>query len=183
MQTKQPDKAEKRLKKFMIETRLLYAVVIGFAVVLGALYDDVKNINRGRAKDNATTIRTICERQEFVLEKIVDTKVRIGHTNTDVARNAKTLKKLIQEVRADPENRIPLTQAISRIEVTLTNLRHNNDILRRGRAALELELARVNCDKLPAVNPFGGDPAKENTDKIKRREGNKEPTTVRRRRR
>ena len=155
------------LRRFKIETRILYIVAVALATLVALLLRDVESLRKDRVEDQAITNRAICERQEIALQEVIYAKEVLSQTNRGVIANARILSRLVSRVAtpsAEPaspaemerraRSRAALLEAKEQLDRNIERLGNARDALRAGIDDLQNELALVDCANLPANGPF-----------------------------
>lgn len=121
-------------------------VVLALAVALlrvETLFDKTDEQRAQRVKETLATATAICERQEVITSRLIDTKLRLRKTN-DILRNL-----TIAVAPGAGRNVAALARAADL-------LADESAKLRKGQGILQDELDRVDCMRLPVSKPFEG---------------------------
>ncbi len=134
-----------RWTKAMVAVSLVSAALSMLFSAL--LFSHVEKQRRERIADQSRAFVESCERERLVVSRLIDTKRSVGLV-------AGTLRVLILGVAEQPDPTPADIETRRALKVAADDLLEQTTGLAGGRRALLRELARVDCENLPAAQPF-----------------------------
>lgn len=141
------------------------AAYLGLAITMGWVIHEqdntirhIEELRKGRVLDQAISDEKICDRQEVVTERLIDTKRKIRQTNRRIKGTDKILHTLIVSVTQTPNdddsNRKALKIASTDLKREVIALNQEQAALKAGERILIQEQKSVDCNRLPSKRPF-----------------------------
>ncbi len=133
----------------------LNRIIACVAVLLGAvsilitvlLFVHVNDQRRERVADQSRTFVALCQREQVITNRLIDTKVKIR----DIAE---TLRVLIDGIAENPDPDPDSPETRRQLKTAAVDLAQQTIELRQGERLLQRELGRLDCDNLPSSRPF-----------------------------